>query len=83
MGLQDYGERGPDTDAMLGDFDEILFRKYGLRRRVAAGAPPFLATPSYSSVLRSLLFIRAFITQQDDAIAEAAAFSEAEINPSE
>ena len=34
---------GPD--AMLGDFDEALFRAHGLRRRVVTSIPHFLAAP--------------------------------------
>jgi DNA-binding transcriptional LysR family regulator len=38
-------ENGAGADALLGDFDEALFRMHGLRRRVVASIPHFLAAP--------------------------------------
>jgi DNA-binding transcriptional LysR family regulator len=37
--------RENEAGAMLGDFDETLFRMHGLRRRVTASIPHFLAAP--------------------------------------
>jgi DNA-binding transcriptional LysR family regulator len=38
-------ENGAGADALPGDFDEALLRTHGLRRRVAASIPHFLAAP--------------------------------------
>jgi DNA-binding transcriptional LysR family regulator len=38
-------ENSAGPDALLGDFDEALFRKHGLRRRITASIPHFLAAP--------------------------------------
>lgn len=38
-------ENGTGADKLPGDFDEVLFRKYGLRRRIVVSIPHFLAAP--------------------------------------